>query len=96
MSVLLDASALLNVVRLLGPKALDYIRGCYELTLTPHEIGNAIWKETTLLKRLPIDEALMLLNLFSIVHRYLNIVSPQNGSSILRIFSITTLLSSLI
>lgn len=78
MSVLLDASALLNVVRSLGPDALNYIKGCYELTLTPYEIGNAIWKETTLLGRLAVDEALTLLNLISLIHRYLNIVNPDN------------------
>jgi len=54
MSALLDASALLNIVRSLGRDSLDYIRGCYELTLTPYEIGNAVWKEATLLKRVQV------------------------------------------
>ncbi|OYT49101.1 MAG: hypothetical protein B6U85_00055 [Desulfurococcales archaeon ex4484_42] len=57
MKVLLDASALLNIVRALGSEALDYIEGCYELALTPYEVGNAIWKEATLVKRITIDEA---------------------------------------
>jgi len=85
MSALLDASALLNIVRSLGRDSLDYIRGCYELTLTPYEIGNAVWKEATLLKRLTINEALTLLNLISLIHRYLNMVYPQNVSAVLRL-----------
>ena len=31
MRPLLDASALLNIVRHYGPEALDYVRGSYEL-----------------------------------------------------------------
>jgi len=85
MSVLLDASALLNIVRSLGPDALNYIKGCYELALTPYEIGNAIWKEATLLERLTIDEALTLLNLISLIHRYLNIVNPRNTVAVLKL-----------
>ncbi len=42
MKVLFDASALLNIVRYLGAKALDHIKGCYELSLTPYEIGNVL------------------------------------------------------
>jgi len=85
MSVLLDASALLNIVRSLGPDALNYIKGCYELAITPYEIGNAIWKEATLLGRLTIDEALTLLNLISLIHRHLNIVNPRNTVAVLKL-----------
>lgn len=84
MKALLDASAILNIVRELGSDSLSYIRGCYELTLTPYEIGNAIWKEATLLKRLSIDEALALLNRIRFVHRYLNAVEPKSIELVLR------------
>ncbi len=85
MNALLDASALLNIVRTLGSEALNYIKGCYELALTPYEIGDAIWKEATLLRRLTIDEALTLLNLASLIHRYLNIVNPRNIATVLKL-----------
>jgi len=85
LSVLLDASALLNMVRSLGPGALDYIRGCYELALTPHEIGNAIWKEATLLGRLAVDEALTIINLITLIHRNLSIVNPRNTVAVFKL-----------
>ena len=86
MRVLFDASALLNIIRALGEKALSYIKDCYELSLTPYEIGNALWKETTLLKRLSMSEALTLLNILSILReKYLVTINPQNHATILRL-----------
>ncbi len=86
MRVLFDASALLNIIRTLGEKALSYIKDGYELSLTPYEIGNALWKETTLLKRLSMSEALTLLDILSILReKYLATISPQNHAAILRL-----------
>ena len=47
-----DASALLNIIRLLGSEALPYLRGNNILTLALYEVGNALWKEATLLGKI--------------------------------------------
>ena len=80
-----DASALVNIIRFLGSEALPYLKGNYILTLTPYEVGNALWKEATLLNRLSIDEALLLMTLIERACRVLNIVSPRNASLVLRL-----------
>jgi hypothetical protein len=45
MSYVFDSSELLNIVRVLGEDALRYLIS----TLTLHEVGNALWREATLL-----------------------------------------------
>ena len=57
MKYLFDASALLNLVRRLGEESLKILEENYILTLTIYEVGNALWRETRLLRRLTIDEA---------------------------------------
>jgi hypothetical protein len=49
MSYVFDSSELLNIVRVLGEDALRYLKDSYISTLTLHEAGNALWRETTLL-----------------------------------------------
>ena len=85
MKRLYDTSALLNTVRMHGEKALPYIRGSYILSLTPYEIGNALWKETTLLRRISLEEAVQLLGLIELLLRYLNIVDPRNKQLVLEV-----------
>ncbi len=86
MRILFDASALLNIIRALGDKSLSYIREGYELTLTPYEIGNALWKEVTLLRRISVSEALTLLKFLSIIcEKYLVTIDPQDRVSILKL-----------
>ncbi len=85
MRILFDASALLNIIRTLGDKSLSYIREGYKLTLTQYEIGNALWKEATLLKRISVSEALTLLKFLSIIcEKYLVAIDPQDRVSILK------------
>ena len=81
MRLVFDASALLNIVRMLGPRALDYLRGGYILALTPYEVGNALWKEATLIKRITLDEALTLLESLERVYEVMSIVSPATRAS---------------
>jgi predicted nucleic acid-binding protein len=76
---LFDASALMNIVRLLGAEALDHVKGGYELSLTPYEVGNAIWKEALLMKRVSLEEALALVEQLSRIHEYLEIVEPHES-----------------
>jgi len=83
--IVFDASALLNIVRSLGPDSLDHLKGNFILTLTPYEIGNALWRESVLLNRISIEEALSTLELMTSSYKILNIISPKNASLILKL-----------
>ena len=85
MKLLFDASALLNLIRILGEDSVKYLRENYILTLTPYEIGNALWKEATLLGTISIDEALTLLSYANRLYRILHMISPTNQPLVLRI-----------
>ncbi len=85
MKALFDASALLNIIRAYGANPLQYLRGSYVLTLIPYEIGDALWKEATLVKNLTIGEAITLLNMILKLFTCLNIVSPKNSMVVLRL-----------
>jgi predicted nucleic acid-binding protein len=83
--MLFDASALLNMVRALGSGALDYFKEGYALTLTPYEIGNALWKEATLLRRVSEEEAVSTLELVLYLFRVLNVTSPKDARLVLKL-----------
>lgn len=85
MKRIFDASALLNIIRFLGSEALPHLKDNYILTLTLYEVGNALWKEATLLSKISIDEALSLMNVVERMCRFLNIVSPRNTSLALKL-----------
>jgi predicted nucleic acid-binding protein len=78
MRYVLDSSALLNIVRTLGSRALPRIKGSYTLTLTLYEIGNALWKEATLLKRITFSESTYILNTVTQLPKFLHVVEPRN------------------
>jgi len=80
-----DSSALLNIIRFLGTDALPHLKGNYILTLTLYEVGNALWKEATLLNRLSVNEALSLMNTIEHACKVLNTISPRNTSSALKL-----------
>ena len=73
MSYLLDANALLDLVR----RKKTLIAGQYILDLTIYEIGNAIWKEVTLFRTLTKDEAIQFMtDLMNIIQK-MNIICIQ-------------------
>jgi predicted nucleic acid-binding protein len=78
MRYVLDSSALLNIVRTLGSRALPRIKGSYTLTLTLYEIGNALWKEATLLKRITFSESTYILNTVTQLLKFLHVVEPRS------------------
>jgi len=85
MSLLFDASALLNIIRSLGKGSIPLIKGNYVLTLTLYEVGNALWKEAMLLKRITVEEALQLLSIINSVLTLLNIVELQDRELTLKV-----------
>jgi len=58
MSYIFDASALLNLIRKAGSNAIEIVKENYILDLALYEIGNVLWKEAILLKRISLEEAL--------------------------------------
>ena len=58
--MLMDASAILKLVRTGKELALDLLEGNALLTLTPYEVGNALWKGAKLLGRITLEEAMEL------------------------------------
>jgi predicted nucleic acid-binding protein len=83
--MLFDASALLNIVRALGAGSLEYLRGGYALTLTPYEIGNALWKEATLLGRISEEEAVSTLETVLYLFGVLKVTSPKDARLVLKL-----------
>ncbi len=57
-----------------GSKALPRIKGSYTLTLTLYEIGNALWKEATLLKRVALRESTYILNTVMQLLKFIHVV----------------------
>lgn len=80
MTLLFDASALLNIIRLYGDGAYKMLKGNLTLSLTKYEIGNVLWKETILLKRVSVEEALEAISLLSKILKIMVIVDPSNNS----------------
>ncbi len=78
MRLLFDASALLNIIRLRKQDAYRLLKGNLTLSLTKYEVGNALWKEALLLKRVSIDEALETMSLLDRVLKIMETVNPTN------------------
>jgi len=57
MSYAFDAGSILILTRELGEEVLDVVKGNSTTSLAHYEIGNALWKECNLLRRLSVDEA---------------------------------------
>lgn len=56
MSYVLDASSILALTRRFGERIVDLSKGNFTPSLAYYEIGNALWKECNLLKRLNMNE----------------------------------------
>ena len=78
MSYVFDASSLLILARDLGERAVDTVRGGMTADLAIYEIGNALWKECTLLKRLSREEALKALEFMAALLGIMEIVNIRN------------------
>jgi len=85
MKYLFDASALLNLVRRLGEESLKILEENYILTLTIYEVGNALWRETRLLRRLTIDEAEEVMRAIITLIKFMQVIEPQDPIEVLRI-----------
>ena len=85
MKYLFDASALLNLVRRLGEEALKILEENYILTLTIYEVGNALWRETRLLRRFTMDEAEEIMRAIITLIKFMQVTEPQDPIEVLRV-----------
>ena len=84
MSYLIDASSLLNIVRILGEGSVDKLKGQYTISLVYYEVGNTLWKESSILGRLTVEEASKILSFISKLHRHMNIIYPEREENLLK------------
>jgi len=86
MRYLFDTSALLNIIRDLGSDSLALLRDGYVLPLTIYEVGNAMWKEATLLNRISIEEALLTLrHVKNTVNKFMKTVDLEDANLALKL-----------
>ncbi|BDC17797.1 type II toxin-antitoxin system VapC family toxin [Acidianus sp. HS-5] len=71
MSYVFDAS---SIFRLIVEKRIALLGGNYTVPLVKFELGNAVWKEVILHKRLSDDEGLKLINFISKVLETMNVI----------------------
>jgi len=85
MKYLFDASALLNLVRRLGEESLKILEENYILTLTIYEVGNALWRETRLLRKLAIEETEKIMRAIITLIKFMQVIEPQDPIEVLRV-----------
>jgi len=61
LSYVFDAGSILILTKELGGKAVDVMKGNLTTSLAYYEVGNALWKECSLAKRLTVNEAIEVL-----------------------------------
>jgi predicted nucleic acid-binding protein len=80
---LLDSNAIYKLVRETPEKALEKILEGTTISLAYYEIGNALWRESRLLKRITIEEAEKSLSLMYAMLARMPIAAIDNGNEIL-------------
>ena len=86
MIYIFDASSILALTREFGEKVIDFLKGNVTVSLALYEMGNVLWKECSLLKRLSVEEAVKTLDfVFSLdgVMRVLDVKSSRLGRCVL-------------
>ena len=85
MKYLFDASALLNLVRRLREESLKILEENYILTLTIYDVGNALWMEARLSRRLTMDEAEAMMRAIITPIEFMQVIELQDPIEVLRI-----------
>ncbi len=85
MKLLYDASALLNVIRLRKQDAYRLLKDSLILCLAKYEIGNALWKEALLQKRIGVEEAFETMVLLDKVLKIMRVVDISNNDLALKL-----------
>jgi len=75
-NALLDASSILVAVRRYGARARELLRGAYTIELARYEVGNALWKESSLIGLMSSEEARLVLKAVQRLLEVMNVVAP--------------------
>jgi len=74
-SYVFDSCSLLNLTRALADGVIDVLKGNITVSLAYYEIGNALWKECNLYKRVSVEEVVKtlrfmysMLGLMKVIH----------------------------
>ena len=76
--LLFDASSILTLLRLLREKAPDLLRGGSTISLVYYEVGNALWREYLLLKRITSREASKILKTVFMILRTMDVTALRD------------------
>ena len=75
MSYVFDSCSLLNLTRALADGVIDVLKGNITVSLAYYEIGNALWKECNLYRRVSVEEVVKtlrfmysMLGLMKVIH----------------------------
>ncbi|BES81748.1 type II toxin-antitoxin system VapC family toxin [Pyrodictium abyssi] len=85
MKALFDASSILMAIRRYGSRAYEVLRGSYTISLALYKVGNAVWKESTLLGTLSVVEAKDVLKAAYALIERMNIVAPRDPILVLTV-----------
>ena len=80
--LLFDASAIYRLIRECPEKAIDKLMEGTTISLAYYELGNALWRETHLLKRISIEEAQKSLSLMHAMLGRMQIVEVDGEQGI--------------
>jgi len=70
----------------MGHDSLALLKEGYVLPLTIYEVGNALWKEATLLTRISVEEALLMLRqVKDIVNKFMSTVDLKDADLALKL-----------
>ena len=87
MSYVFDSCSLLNLTRALADKVIDVLKGNITVSLAYYEIGNALWKECNLYKRVSVEDAVKTLRFMYSMLGLMKVIHVEDAS-----FGISTLL----
>ncbi|MHA1834776.1 MAG: hypothetical protein ACTSV7_12405 [Candidatus Baldrarchaeia archaeon] len=76
MNYLFDTSSILNIIKSRKDAAIKVLKENYTLQLALYEIGNAIWKDITLLKSYSLDTGLKIISTVKKLLNYMNVINP--------------------
>jgi predicted nucleic acid-binding protein len=80
--LLFDANAIYRLIRECPEKAMDMLMEGITISLTYYELGNALWREAHLLKRISIEEAEKSLSLMYAILERMQIVEVEGEQGI--------------
>ena len=86
MSYVFDACSLLNLTRALADEVIDVLKGNITVSLVYYEIGNTLWKECNLYKRISVEDAVKTLRFMYSMLSLMKIIRVEDVS-----FGINTL-----